>query len=102
MKYRWKEIEADAQHSLYLLIDGAAYEVAIVEKRYPDMPWTAFVAGFVDAEKTPVEGDVQWDDVHDAKKEVLTYIKVWWVSGAFRRMSEDELEAWREKSAYDF
>ena len=94
MNYKWKEVEADTQHELYLLIDGHKYMVASVERRYDSYPWIAFVSGFIDEGQTPVEG-VCWDNLREAKHDVLTFIKVWWVSGAFKRLSPDELDAWK-------
>lgn len=93
MKYRWKEVEDDVQYELRLLIDGVTYVVASVERRYGGYPWVAYVSGFVDQGQTPVEG-VCWDDLYEAKQEVLTFIKVWWVTGAFQRLSDTERETW--------
>lgn len=102
MKYRWKETDEGMQHKLCLLIDhpvigGRMYEAAYLDRAYTAEHWTAFISGFIDEEQTPVEG-VFWEDLHDAKKEVLAYIKVWWVTGTFQRMNEEEREAWENIS----
>jgi hypothetical protein len=98
VNYRWSTNVEGEHYRLLLLIDGHKYEVACVEKSYRDQPWVAFVSGFVDEEQTPVEG-VFWEHLHEAKSAVLTFIKVWWVTGAYHRMNDKERESWREYSA---
>jgi hypothetical protein len=99
MKYRWKTIRADEYdeaHVLYLILDDGKYEFADISWQFDMERWTVFVAGFVSEQRLDVERP--YELLCDAKHDVLTYAKVWWVSGAFQRMNEDEKRQWRERA----
>jgi two-component SAPR family response regulator len=97
MKYRWKkfgEDDYDEGHVLYLILDDGKYEFADISWQFDMERWTVFVAGFVSEETLSIEK--HYELLSDAKHDVLTYAKVWWVTGAMQRMNEDEKRQWRE------
>lgn len=98
MKYRWKrrgeEEWDDETWRLYLILDGKQYVFAILTWYGHIERWDVFVAGFVSEEQVHVEK--RYDLLCDAKRDVMDYAKVWWVTGAMQRMNEDEKRQWRD------
>jgi hypothetical protein len=98
MRYRWKTVRADEYDEariLYLILDEGKYEFADISWYHSVERWTVFVNGFVSEQRLDVE-EARYELLSDAKHDVLTYAKVWWVTGAFQRMNEDEKRQWRE------
>jgi hypothetical protein len=97
MKYRWKktgEGAYDEQWRLYLILDGVKYTFAEVSWYGSVEKWGVFVSGF--ASEGPVHVEHYYDLLCDAKKEVLDYARVWWVSGVYQRMNAQEKQNWYE------
>lgn len=95
MRYRWKKDgdEYDERHVLYLILDGKKYEFASIEW-FPDIElWDVFVSGYVSEDMAPPE-EQKYKLLCDAKRDVMDYAQVWWVSGVFQRMNADEKEKW--------
>jgi hypothetical protein len=95
MKYRWKKRgdEPDELWALYLILDGGKYAFAeITWYDYLDK-WSVFISGFASEETVHVEK--RYDLLCDAKNDVMDYAKVWFISGVFQRMNDDEKESWR-------
>lgn len=97
MRYRWKrrgEGGWDESYMLYLILDGRKYEFAEITW-VPDLEkWSVFVSGYASEETVHVELDY-YELLCDAKREVLDYAKVWFVSGVYQRMNADEIESWQ-------
>ena len=97
MKYRWKkhgEEGYDEAYTLNLILDDGKYELGDVTW-YTDIErWHVFVSGYVSEDHADVERN--YELLCDAKKELLNYMRVWWVSGAFQRMNDSEKYVWRE------
>jgi len=96
VKYRWKrrgEDGWDESYMLYLILDGRKYAFAVITW-LPDLEkWDVFVSGYVCEEEAHVERDY-YALLCDAKREVLDYAKVWFVSGVMQRMNADERDWW--------
>lgn len=97
MRYRWKrrgEDGWDESYLLYLILDGRKYEFAEITWIPDREKWSVFVSGYVCEETAHVEYDY-YELLSDAKREVLDYAKVWYVSGVFNRMNADEKQSWQ-------
>jgi hypothetical protein len=96
VKYRWKrrgEDGWDESYLLYLILDGKKYEFADITWQ-PDLArWAVFVSGYASEETVHVERD-EYELLCDAKRDVLDYMKVWFVSGSFQRMNAAEKDSW--------
>jgi hypothetical protein len=99
MKYRWKKETNewdDDTWKLYLILDGKKYLFALLTWYEHAENWDVFIAGFVCEEHVHVEKP--YDLLCDAKRDVMDYAKVWWVTGVANRMNEEELMHWRAAS----
>ena len=99
MRYRWKKSTDqwdDDTWKLYLILDGKKYVFAILTWYEHIEKWEVFVAGFVCEQQVHVEKP--YDLLCDAKRDVMDYAKVWFVSGVYQGMNADELRHWREST----
>lgn len=96
MRYRWKQMDKGYTEAylLYLIVDDAKYEAAEVTWYGNTERWVVFVSGYVCEDKVHVEG-TRYELLCDAKRDVMDYMKVWWVTGEFQRLSEHERDNWR-------
>lgn len=97
MKYRWKKSTDawdDEAWILYLILDGKKYEFAVLTWYENTETWDVYIAGYVCEDRAHVEKP--YELLCDAKRDVMDYATVWWVSGAMHRKDEDELRQWRE------
>jgi hypothetical protein len=97
VRYRWKKTGEggyDETWSLYLILDGVKYPFSEITWWGERDKWSVFVSGFASEERAHVEKP--YELLCDAKKDVLDYAKVWWVSGVFQRMNAQEKKNWLE------
>lgn len=100
MRYRWKKnVDPwdDEVWRLYLILDGKKYPFAILTWYEHTETWDVFIVGYVSEEQVHVERP--YELLCDAKRDVMDYAKVWWVTGAVNRMNADELRWWSEAEA---
>lgn len=98
MRYRWKKTGEDGydeQWRLYLILDEVKYAFSEISWYAHANEWGVFVSGYVIEKKAHVEKP--YELLCDAKKDVLDYAKVWWVSGEFHRMNDREKQLWHEE-----
>ena len=95
MRYRWKKIDNGHTETwvLFLILDGKKHSAVEVSWHEHVEKWIVFVSGYVSEDTTHVE-DTRYDLLCDAKREVMDYMQVWWVSGAFQRLSDKERDNW--------
>lgn len=97
MKYAWKakgRNDWDETHTLYLILDKKKYPFAEIAWYDTLEKFTLWINGYVSEEALDIERD-NYPSVKDAKDMALTYMQVWWVSGAPQRMTEDERRHWQ-------
>ena len=98
MRYRWikrGEDDWDEAHALYLILDGKKYEFGQINWGEVFERWDLFISGFACEETLDIEKE-RYELLCDAKNILLNYARVWYVTGTFQRMSDDEKKSWWE------
>jgi hypothetical protein len=97
MKYAWKVTgrnEWDETHTLYLILDKKKYPFAEIVRHDSFGKYSLWVNGWVSEETLDIER-ARYNELKDAKDTAFTYMQVWWVSGAFQRMNDEERKHWQ-------
>jgi len=97
MNYAWKtkgRNEWDETHTLYLRLDKKKYPFAEIVWHDSFEKFTMWINGWVSEETLDIERD-RYNELKDAKDTAFTYMQVWWVSGAFQRMNDEERKHWQ-------
>lgn len=97
MNYAWKtngRNEWDETHTLYLILDKKKYSFAEIAWNDTLRNYTLWINAYVSEEALDIER-ANYSALKDAKDTTFTYMQVWWVSGAFQRMNDDERRHWQ-------